>query len=148
LKTVAPRSARLNAEKPIAFLQAALSPGATRPFRPRIWQAVRLCRRKREAPPHPLRPSTVPVAGASCVHACRFRGGKKGPDWPGLQAMEENMQSTKPTFNHAARGFTGYSVFWLMVFAIAIIDDGESRTKKRKGKRDKAPKPPSGPRFF
>jgi len=55
------------------------------------------------------------------------------------------MQSTKPTFNHAARGFTGFSVFWLMVFAIAIIDDGDRRTKKRKEKRDQAqkPKPPA-----
>jgi hypothetical protein len=60
--------------------------------------------------------------------------------------MEENMQSTEPAFNRAARGDTGFSIFWMLVFAIAIIDDGDRRTKKRKDKRDKAHKPRPTPR--
>jgi hypothetical protein len=64
--------------------------------------------------------------------------------------MEENMQSTSSAFNRAAEGgteaTTGFSFFWMMVFAIAIIDDGDRRTKKRKDKRDKAHKPRPAPR--
>lgn len=48
------------------------------------------------------------------------------------------------TFNRAAADDgPGVSVFWLMVFAIAILDDGDRREKeRRKRKRDASPPSP------
>ncbi len=58
----------------------------------------------------------------------------EGSDWPGLKAMEENMQSIRATFTIAAKGETNsrpvFSVFWLMVWAIAILDDSD-RSRER-----------------
>jgi hypothetical protein len=63
--------------------------------------------------------------------------------------MEENMQSIKTAFTSAATGTAGgdhgFSFFWMMVFAIAILDDSESREKKRR-KRSDAPRAPVGPK--
>ncbi len=70
------------------------------------------------------------------------------------------MFSLKSSFTAAASGDTGFSTFWLLVFAVAIIDDGQHRDKKRREKeRDeqrhkkretcaKLVKPPGGPRLF
>jgi hypothetical protein len=59
--------------------------------------------------------------------------------------MEENMR-INITFNRAAADIDpGFSVFWLMVFAIAILDDGDRREKERR-KGEKAHRPPAGPR--
>jgi hypothetical protein len=70
----------------------------------------------------------------------------KGPDWPGLITTEENMRTIKPAFSRAANGDRdpgpGFSVFWLMVLAIIILDDGDRRDKDRRRKRG----PSSGPR--
>lgn len=69
--------------------------------------------------------------------------------------MEENMKPLTTTFTRAARDIDpGFSVFWLMVFAIAILDDAERREKEQRKKREQAkqplkpkPKRPPGPRF-
>jgi hypothetical protein len=63
------------------------------------------------------------------------------------------MQSISTAFTRAAAGNAdtapGVSVFWLMVLAIAILDDSERREKEQRDKRNKpVPKPrkrPSGP---
>ena len=61
-----------------------------------------------------------------------------------FKAMEENMQSIKTTFTCAVTGKTeggrGFSIFWLMVLAIAILDDSDSRDKDRRRKPE-APSP-------
>ena len=64
------------------------------------------------------------------------------------------MQSIRTAFTCAATGTegeaSGFSFFWMMVFAIAILDDAQARDKRRK-KRDRdaapprRPKPPAGP---
>lgn len=54
------------------------------------------------------------------------------------------MISVKTTFAIAASGGSGISSFWLLVFAIAILDDAQRRDDKRRKKRN--PKPPAGPR--
>jgi hypothetical protein len=60
------------------------------------------------------------------------------------------MISIKTAFGFAASGDSGFSTFWLLVFAIAILDDAQARDKRRK-KRDRdatpprKPKPPAGP---
>jgi hypothetical protein len=60
------------------------------------------------------------------------------------------MISIKTAFGCAAIGNSGFSAFWLLVFAIAILDDAQRRDKRRK-KRDRdaqpprKPKPPAGP---
>lgn len=80
---------------------------------------------------------------------------RKAPIGRAFEAMEENMQPIRPAFNRAARGDTAsrprVSVFWLMVLAIAIIDDSERREEERRKKRNRPkpqrkPKRPSGPR--
>ncbi|WP_292615456.1 hypothetical protein [Mesorhizobium sp.] len=56
------------------------------------------------------------------------------------------MQSITATFTAAARGrcaTTGFSFFWMMVFAIAILDDSERRSEQR-CKRNQSPRPPNG----
>jgi len=63
------------------------------------------------------------------------------------------MLSIKSTFAAAASGRAGFSIFWLVVFAIAILDDEDRRDKKRRKKRERAAqapalKPPPGPRPF
>ena len=59
------------------------------------------------------------------------------------------MISIKTAFGCAASGDSGFSTFWLLVFAIAILDDAQRRDKRKKRDRDaKAthrPKPPAGP---
>lgn len=43
------------------------------------------------------------------------------------------MKTIRTAFTCAAKGgarFKGLRVYWLMVFAIAIIDDGERRSKR------------------
>ncbi|MDV6225644.1 hypothetical protein R2G56_05035 [Nitratireductor aquimarinus] len=64
-----------------------------------------------------------------------FRGGKKGPDWPAFKAMEENMQSITLTFTVAAStkpcGTASIS-FWMIIWAIAILDESASKQRARK----------------
>lgn len=58
------------------------------------------------------------------------------------------MQSIKPAFARAALPDTGFSTFWLLVFAIAILDDEQRREKERKKRSTRAQpprKPPAGP---
>jgi hypothetical protein len=61
------------------------------------------------------------------------------------------MISIKTAFGRAASGKPRVSTFWLLAFAIAILDDAQDREKRReeerrkKRERDK-PKPPAGPR--
>ncbi|WOS62040.1 hypothetical protein [Sinorhizobium fredii] len=46
------------------------------------------------------------------------------------------------TFNRAAADDSpGVSVFWLMVFAIAILDDGDRREKERRKRKPAEPQP-------
>jgi hypothetical protein len=75
--------------------------------------------------------------------------GVKGPDWPGLQTKEEKMISIKTAFGRAASGDSGISTFWLLVWAIVILDDAQRRDKRKKRDRDASPppspKPPAGP---
>jgi hypothetical protein len=63
--------------------------------------------------------------------------------------MEENMHSIRTAFTCAATGNAGgdhgFSFFWMMVFAIAILDDSESREEKRR-KRNDAHRAPAGPK--
>jgi hypothetical protein len=60
------------------------------------------------------------------------------------------MISIKTAFGCAASGDSGVSTFWLLFWAIAILDDAQRRDKRRK-KRDRdaapprKPKPPAGP---
>lgn len=59
------------------------------------------------------------------------------------------MQSIRTAFTCAATGATGeargFSFFWMMVFAIAILDDSERRETKRR-KRNEAHRAPAGPK--
>lgn len=60
------------------------------------------------------------------------------------------MLSIKLAFCRAAAPDTGFSTFWLLVFAIAILDDGERREERRKKRDRKAkdqPSPPAGPKL-
>ena len=50
------------------------------------------------------------------------------------------MQSIKLTFTRAATGKTGLT-FWMLVLAVAILDDAERREKDRRKKRDRHAKP-------
>ncbi|AWI58459.1 hypothetical protein AB395_00002808 [Sinorhizobium fredii CCBAU 45436] len=56
--------------------------------------------------------------------------------------MEENMQSIRATFTIAAKGAESFrpvfSVFWLMVWAIAILDDSDRRESDRSRKGENA----------
>lgn len=64
------------------------------------------------------------------------------------------MQSLHITFTLAATGDagidTGASIFWLMLLALAILDDGDRRETKRRRKRlaDSEPRRPAGPKLF
>lgn len=59
------------------------------------------------------------------------------------------MQSIRTAFTCAATGTAGtahgFSFFWMMVFAIAILDDSDEREKKRR-KRNEAFHRPAGPK--
>ena len=59
------------------------------------------------------------------------------------------MISIKLAFGRAATGDSGFATFWLLVFAIAILDDAQRQDDKRRRKRDAQPqckrKPPCGP---
>ena len=60
------------------------------------------------------------------------------------------MISIKTAFGHAASGDSGVSTFWLLVFAIAILDDAQRREERRRKRKPQAqppckPKPPAGP---
>ena len=59
------------------------------------------------------------------------------------------MISIKLAFGCAATGDSGFSTFWLLVFAIAILDDAQRQDDKRRRKREAQPqrkrKPPAGP---
>ena len=66
------------------------------------------------------------------------------------------MQPIKTAFTRAASDTAAsprFSIFWLMVWAIAILDDSERREEQRRDKRERAakpqrkPKPPVGPRI-
>jgi hypothetical protein len=58
-----------------------------------------------------------------------------------LQPKEENMQISI-LFNRTAEGDgPGFSVFWLMVFAIAILDDSDRRADERRKRPPAAPQP-------
>lgn len=65
------------------------------------------------------------------------------------------MHSLRFTLTLAASGDaadTGVSVFWLTVLAIAIMDDGDRRAKKRRhpapAQPAGTPRPPAGPKVF
>lgn len=65
------------------------------------------------------------------------------------------MDSLKFTFSRIASGKIGFSIFWLLAFAIAIDDDRQSREKDRRDQRQRDAKPPrkhgkpvAGPRPF
>ncbi len=64
------------------------------------------------------------------------------------------MQSLHITFTLAASGDAGTgadaSIFWLMLLALAILDDGDRRETKRRRKRlaDQQPRRPAGPKLF
>ena len=51
------------------------------------------------------------------------------------------MKSIKLTFTRAATGKTGLSLFWMMVWAVAILDDAERREIDKRKKRDRHAKP-------
>lgn len=51
------------------------------------------------------------------------------------------MLSIKSTFTAAASGPSGFSVFWLLALAIAILDDADRREKERRDKREPAARP-------
>ncbi len=59
------------------------------------------------------------------------------------------MRSLAPAFNRATIQPTGFSTFWLLVFAIAIDDDRQRREKEHRrqaGQRrrwQQKPKPPA-----
>jgi hypothetical protein len=79
----------------------------------------------------------------------------KGPGWPGLKAnTEEKMTLLRNTFAKAAFGTPGSDTFWLLIWAIFILDDTKRREQERRDKRERAaalasaPKPPAGPRPF
>ena len=59
------------------------------------------------------------------------------------------MISIKLAFGRAATGDPGFSTFWLLVFAIAILDDAQRQDEKRRRKREAQPqgkrKPPCHP---
>ena len=57
------------------------------------------------------------------------------------------MFSIKSTFTAAASG-TGFRLFWMLVFALAILDDSDRREKQRRDQHLTPAKPrgPSGPR--
>lgn len=64
----------------------------------------------------------------------------KGPDSPGLKEMEEPMEPIANRFNQAADPpAPGFSLFWMMVWAIAILDDSDDREKDR---HNRPPRPP------
>ncbi len=48
------------------------------------------------------------------------------------------MLSIKSTFTAAASGSSGFSVFWLLALAIAILDDADRREENRRDKREPA----------
>jgi len=52
------------------------------------------------------------------------------------------MQSIKLTFTRAATGRTGFSTFWLLVLAVAILDDADRRDKDRRKKQGRQATPP------
>jgi hypothetical protein len=58
------------------------------------------------------------------------------------------MKSIRFTFARAAADDCGFSTFWMMVFAIAILDDAQEREERRKKKRERfaKPRPPAGPK--
>jgi hypothetical protein len=70
--------------------------------------------------------------------------------------MEENMQPIRAAFTRAASPAAvspGLSIFWLIVWAIIILDDSERREEERRKKRERnarpcSPKRPAGPRPF
>lgn len=53
------------------------------------------------------------------------------------------MKTISSQFNQAARGNqqTGFSLFWLAVLAIAILDDSDKREKDSRRSREDAPSP-------
>ena len=44
-------------------------------------------------------------------------------------------------FRRAATGDPGFATFWLLFFAIAILDDAQRRDDKRRRKREAQPQP-------
>ena len=92
-------------------------------------------------------PLSAPAGASGVLRA--VRGGKKGPERPGLQTKEEKMESLKPAFTRAAHTPTGVSIFSLLLLAIAIIDDRQRRERQQREKRERHAKlqrkPPSGP---
>ena len=73
--------------------------------------------------------------------------GVKGPERPGLTTKEEKMISIKLAFGRAATGDSGFATFWLLVFAIAILDDAQRQDDKRRRNREAPPlRKPQSPR--
>lgn len=64
------------------------------------------------------------------------------------------MTLLRNTFAKAAFGTPGSDTFWLLIWAIFILDDAKRREQERRDKRERAaalasaPKPPAGPRPF
>lgn len=60
------------------------------------------------------------------------------------------MKTIRKSFTQAAGGKIagpGFSVFWLMVLAIAILDDSDGREKRKRKTAPRAQPRPKGPRF-
>ena len=58
------------------------------------------------------------------------------------------MKSIRFTFTRAAAPDCGFSTFWLLVFAIAILDDAQDREERqrKRNERFRKPQPPAGPK--
>ena len=60
------------------------------------------------------------------------------------------MKSIRFTFTRSTAYEPGFSTFWMLVFAIAILDDAQARDKEQRKKRERfakpQPKPPAGPK--
>jgi hypothetical protein len=113
-------------------------------LRPPFFQSTNLagsplCGCKREVPPRCFGPQE---SACACIpRPARSFAAHESPDWPGLQPKEEKMQISI-TFNRVAvETDPGFSVFWLMVFAIAILDDSDRREKERRKRKRAEPQP-------
>ena len=70
-----------------------------------------------------------------------LRGLTKGPvAGPSEKAMEDIMQSITLTFTAAASGTVHppISLFWLIIFTIAVLDDEKRRKKERRRALERA----------
>ena len=57
---------------------------------------------------------------------------------PGLTTKQEKMTPVRTAFGCAVSGSSGFSTFWLLVFAITILDDAQRQEKKRRSTKRSA----------